>query len=95
MTTSNEAFHELFQRYEGNPILTARDWPYPTNTVFNPGAVRLKDGQTLLLVRVEDRRGISHLSVARSRNGLTDWDIARGAGPLPRPGAPPGRGLGY
>ena len=77
MTTSNEAFHELFQRYEGNPILTARDWPYPTNTVFNPGAARLKDGQTLLLVRVEDRRGISHLSVARSRNGLTDWDIAK------------------
>ena len=76
MTTSAEAFRELFTRYKGNPILTARDWPYPANTVFNPGAVRLKDGQTLLLVRVEDRRGVSHLSVARSRDGLTDWVIA-------------------
>ncbi len=78
MTTSSrpEAFRELFTRYEGNPILTARDWPYPANTVFNPGAVRLKDGQTLLLVRVEDRRGVSHLSVARSKDGLTDWVVA-------------------
>ena len=52
VTTSDEAFHELFTRYVGNPILTAQDWPYLANTVFNPGAVRLKDGQTLLLVRV-------------------------------------------
>jgi predicted GH43/DUF377 family glycosyl hydrolase len=29
----------------------------------------------VLLVRVEDRRGISHLTVARSENGLDEWAI--------------------
>ena len=41
---------ELFQRSEHNPILTAADWPYPVNSVFNPGATLLPDGTTLLLV---------------------------------------------
>lgn len=65
----------LFRRSEHNPILTAADWPYPANTVFNPGATRLRDGTTLLLVRVEDMRGSSHLCVARSRDGETGWEI--------------------
>ncbi len=64
----------LFRRYEGNPILTAGHWPYPINSVFNPGAVAL-NGDILLLCRVEDLRGFSHLTVARSPNGLTDWTI--------------------
>ena len=59
--------HEvLFQRHPNNPILTPAQWPYAINTVFNPGATRLPDGTTLLLCRVEDRRGISHLCAARS-----------------------------
>jgi predicted GH43/DUF377 family glycosyl hydrolase len=37
--------------------------------------VRLDSGDTLLLVRVEDRRGISHFTAARSRDGVTDWRI--------------------
>jgi predicted GH43/DUF377 family glycosyl hydrolase len=65
----------LFQRHSQNPILTASDWPYPVHTVFNPGAVRLKDGTTLLLCRVEDRRGHSHLCAARSRDGVDGWVI--------------------
>ncbi len=65
----------LLNRYEKNPILTAADWPYTVNTVFNPGAVLLPDGTTLLLCRVEDRSGISHLCVARSHNGIDDWRI--------------------
>jgi predicted GH43/DUF377 family glycosyl hydrolase len=65
----------LFQRHNRNPILTAADWPYPVNTVFNPGAILLKDGTTLLLCRVEDRRGLSHLTAARSANGLDDWKV--------------------
>lgn len=68
-------YEELFKRHRGNPILTAADWPYPVNSVFNAGATLLKDGSTLLLCRVEDRRGISHLCVARSKNGLDGWDI--------------------
>jgi len=58
-----------------NPILTAADWPYPVHSVFNAGATLLPDGTTLLLCRVEDRRGHSHLCVARSENGLDNWQI--------------------
>jgi predicted GH43/DUF377 family glycosyl hydrolase len=62
----------LFVRHPGNPILSADDLPYPANTVFNPGAARV-DGETVLLLRVEDLRGISRLQVARSKDGLSDW----------------------
>ena len=64
----------LFERYEGNPILTPENWPYPINSVFNPAAVRI-DGQVLLLNRVEELRGFSHLTCARSKDGLTNWVI--------------------
>ena len=43
--------------------------------MFNPGATLLPDGTTLLLCRVEDRRGLSHLCAARSANGVDDWQI--------------------
>lgn len=66
---------DLFQRFAGNPILTVADWPYPANSVFNCGATLLPTGETLLLCRVEDRRGISHLSVAKSANGFTQWSV--------------------
>jgi beta-1,2-mannobiose phosphorylase / 1,2-beta-oligomannan phosphorylase len=65
---------ELFVRHPGNPILTAADWPYPVNAVFNPAAATVA-GETVLLARVEDRRGISHLTVARSKDGVADWRI--------------------
>jgi beta-1,2-mannobiose phosphorylase / 1,2-beta-oligomannan phosphorylase len=65
----------LFARYQQNPILSREHWPYPINSVFNAGAVRLADGDTLLLCRVEDRRGISHLCAARSANGIDEWRI--------------------
>lgn len=68
-------YEVLFRRHDRNPILTAADWPYPVHTVFNPGATRLADGTTLLLCRVEDRRGHSHLCVARSVNGIDGWVI--------------------
>jgi predicted GH43/DUF377 family glycosyl hydrolase len=62
----------LFERSRTNPILTSADVPYPANSVFNPGAARVGD-ETVLLVRVEDLRGISQLHVARSRDGVGDW----------------------
>ncbi len=65
----------LFTRHLGNPILSRDRWPYAVNSVFNAGAVRLADGDTLLLCRVEDRRGLSHLTVARSANGVDEWRI--------------------
>ena len=66
---------QLFTRYPQNPILTPGEWPYTVNAVFNPGATTGPDGETVLLVRVEDRSGLSHLTVARSANGFTDWKI--------------------
>lgn len=66
---------ELLRRHRRNPILTAADWPYPVNSVFNAGATLLPDGTTLLLCRVEDRRGLSHLCAARSVNGVDGWQI--------------------
>ena len=71
----------LFRRDAANPILTAADVPYPANSVFNPAAARVDD-ETILLVRVEDLRGISQLHVARSPDGVTDWRFD----PEPAPG---------
>jgi predicted GH43/DUF377 family glycosyl hydrolase len=65
----------LFARHPANPLLSRKDWPYPINSVFNAGATRLADGDTLLLCRVEDRRGLSHLCAARSANGIDGWRI--------------------
>jgi predicted GH43/DUF377 family glycosyl hydrolase len=73
--SASHGYPELFVRHPNNPILTAADWPYPVHTVFNPGATLLPDGTTLLLCRVEDRRGHSHLSAARSTNGVGGWII--------------------
>lgn len=69
-----QPYRELFTRYSGNPIIQGTDMPYPVNGVFNPGAT-VFEGETLLLMRVEDRQGISHLAVARSRDGFSDWRI--------------------
>ena len=71
---SDIASNELFSRHQANPLITASDIAYPANSVFNAAAARV-GGETLLLLRVEDRRGISHLTAARSRDGVTDWRI--------------------
>jgi predicted GH43/DUF377 family glycosyl hydrolase len=76
---------ELFERHAGNPILTADEWPYPANSVFNPAAAQIGD-TTVVLARVEDMRGISHLTVARSANGIDGWTIEREPLLAPVPG---------
>jgi len=63
---------QVLRRSDANPIITAADVPYPANSVFNPGAARVDD-ETVLLLRVEDLRGISQLHVARSANGVSGW----------------------
>ncbi len=75
----------LLQRHPANPILTAADWPYPVNTVFNAAATFLPDGTTLLLCRVESHRGISHLCAARSTNGVDRWQIDPAPTLMPAP----------
>lgn len=69
------SYETLFVRASNNPILTAADWPYAAHAVFNAGATRLRDGTTLLLCRVEDRCGLSHLTAARSKNGMDGWIV--------------------
>jgi len=65
---------ELFSRHPDNPVLSVKSWPYNANSVFNAAAAEV-DGKILLLVRVEDFRGISHFTVARSSNGVSNWNI--------------------
>jgi predicted GH43/DUF377 family glycosyl hydrolase len=81
----NQQLPDLLHRHKLNPILTAADWPYPANSVFNPAATLLPDGTTLLLCRVEDRRGLSHLCAARSANGVDQWQIDTQPTLLPDP----------
>jgi predicted GH43/DUF377 family glycosyl hydrolase len=73
--TTPRGYRPLLHRHRNNPILTAADWPYPAHTVFNPAATRLHDGTTLLLCRVEERSGMSHLCAARSPNGVDAWVV--------------------
>ncbi len=74
LESADNTFKELFQRHPANPILTAKNWSYPVNTVFNPGAT-IFNGKVLLLARVEDRRGFSHLTKAVSEDGVANWQI--------------------
>src|SRR6476469_4155655 len=73
----SQHYPPLLLRDPGNPILTRKHWPYSINSVFNAGATLLQDGTTLLLCRVEDRRGLSHLCAARSADGVGGWVIDR------------------
>ena len=84
MKESMKFKHELFQRYADNPILTVEDWPYKANSVFNAASVQV-GGKILLLVRVEDYRGISHLTIANSSDGITNWKIDEKPTLMPQP----------
>jgi len=64
----------MFTRHPANPLITAADLPYPASACFNPAAVEV-GGEVVLLMRVEDRRGHSHLTVARSASGVDGWRI--------------------
>jgi len=57
-----------FKRYEKNPILTRDNVPYKCNTVFNAAACKFDD-QYILILRIEDLYGHSHLTLARSDDG--------------------------
>lgn len=65
---------ELFERHPSNPIITAEDLPYPCDSVMNPAAISV-DGEVVLVMRVVDQIGSSHLTVARSKNGVDSWQI--------------------
>lgn len=77
----------LFTRSRANPLLNADRWPYPVNAVMNAGATMVGD-TTVLVSRVEDRRGISHLAVARSRDGVFNWVVDERPFMCPSPDRP-------
>lgn len=79
---------DLFERHPGNPIITVEQLPYRANSVFNPGVGRVGD-DTVLLIRVEDLRGISHLLVGRSADGASGWRFDETPLLLPEPGPHP------
>ncbi len=84
---------EPFIRNPKNPIITAKDLPYEANSVFNAGAALFK-GRVLLLLRVEDRKGISHFLAARSEDGRTGWELDKKPTLLPDPKKYPEEGYG-
>ena len=68
-------------RYKENPIITPHDvnkvWTDPklqTITVHNAGITEY-DGDVLMLFRSHLRNGMSVLGIARSKNGLDNWQI--------------------
>src|SRR3981189_1059867 len=85
INTEDLLYTPLLVRHPANSILTRKDWPYSINSVFNAGATLLPDGTTLLLCRIEDRRGLSHLCAARSANGVDGWVVDRQPTMMPSP----------
>lgn len=59
----------IVERFERNPILTAKDVPFKANSLFNAGAVKFNN-QYLLICRVELPNGISALVKALSKDGV-------------------------
>ena len=58
----------IVKRYEGNPILTKHDVPYPVETVHNAGATKHGD-RYVLLFRSHLRNGRSIIGIAWSDDG--------------------------
>ena len=69
---------ELFERHPGNPILTAADWPYPANAVFN-----LKAG-----LRQMHRIIFGVIAAMLLQAGFIGSALAQGAQPAGQGGGP-------
>lgn len=67
-------FKTVFERHQENPLLTPMDLPFPAAAVLNPGATE-QNGEVVLLLRVEDHAGYSNIYIARSRDGITNWQV--------------------
>jgi len=76
---------KVFTRHGKGPLLAPDRLPLEVDAVFNPGVAEV-DGDVVLLLRIEDRQGLSQIRVARSRNGVDEWKIAEE--PLLEPDVP-------
>jgi predicted GH43/DUF377 family glycosyl hydrolase len=76
---------KYFLRQGVGPLMAPDQMPCEANAVLNPGVADLGD-EVLLLLRIENKDGISHIRVARSPNGVDGWQFADK--PLLEPGTP-------
>jgi predicted GH43/DUF377 family glycosyl hydrolase len=60
---------QFIKRYEGNPILTKDDIPYPVQTVHNAGVAKL-NGRYIMLFRSHLDTGRSIIGIAESEDGF-------------------------
>ncbi|MBN1270061.1 MAG: glycoside hydrolase family 130 protein [Kiritimatiellae bacterium] len=60
---------QVLKRYEGNPIISPKDMPYPCEHVYNSGATRYK-GKYLLLLRCGRLHSRSEFGLATSDDGF-------------------------
>jgi predicted GH43/DUF377 family glycosyl hydrolase len=74
MTTDEMKAHGVFTRSKANPVLSLDHLQIEASAVLNPGVAEL-EGEVILLLRIEDRTGISHIRVARSSNGVDGWSF--------------------
>ena len=65
---AKEYKYAVVHRWEGNPLITINDIPFPCNTVFNAACAKYND-EYILLLRVEDLTGRSVFALARSKDG--------------------------
>jgi len=77
--------NEFVRRYEGNPILTKDDIPYPVQTVHN-AAVAKFDGRYIMLFRSHLDTGRSIIGIAESDDG---FNFKSGPEPFMLPGSEP------
>lgn len=59
---------DLVHRWEGNPVITVEDFPFPVSDICNAGAIKI-DGEYILLVTIENLEGYYSIYPARSRDG--------------------------
>ena len=59
----------IVRRYDGNPILTPDDIPYPVETVHNAGVAKF-DGRYVMLFRAHRANGRCILGLAESEDGF-------------------------
>jgi len=75
----------LVTRYQGNPILTKDDIPYPVQTVHNAGMTKF-DGRYIMLFRSHLDTGRSIIGLAESEDG---FDFKARSEPFMVPGREP------
>ncbi len=59
---------DILRRWKRNPIITLEDIPFRCNSVFNVAVTKFKD-QYILLLRIENLKGLSVILKAHSEDG--------------------------